>query len=147
MTTVTMVDPIDEVIVELRAYAPLVAELGVNVPLGVVSVWGGALPAGVGPNPRPYVIVRRLSLTRNRRAGVTYVRASVIATHMTERQAALLYGLCSDALDIRGPRSSGGTSIFQSKEEIGGQPTTDPQTSYPQELGIFEIFTADRVTP
>jgi len=128
------VDPIGRLISELRADAGVSAIVG-------VKVWGAELPDNVSADPRPYVLVHRLIATRMKRAPVQAVRVSAQCVAKTPRLAAQLYGAVSDALHIKGPRGiSGGVGIYLSSEEMGGQPSTDPQTGWPYETALYECF-------
>jgi Protein of unknown function (DUF3168) len=131
---VTVADPIGEIITELRA------DSGVGSIVGT-KVWGAEIPDKASPDPRPYLLVKRVSATRLKRAPVQTVRVSVQCVAKTPRLAAELYGAVSAALHVTGPRgyTSGKIGVYLSTDE-GSSPLTDPQMGWPYEQAVFSVW-------
>ena len=141
-----MIDPMGKLLAELRANGPLTAETAGHV-------WAGELPdrfQGATPStdPRPYVLLHHLGNRRGRHNPVGYFRVQVTSVGKSPRLATKLYGLVSDVLHDAGPRyASGGTAVYRSEEEIGGQPANDPVTGWPVEISIYEVWAATLSVP
>jgi hypothetical protein len=135
----TVADPIGRLITELRVDAGVAALVGTRV-------WGAEIPDNVSSDPRPYILVHRVLAVRMKRAPVQAVRVSIQCVGLTPRLAAVLYGAVSDALHVKGPRyTSGGIGIYLSEEEVGGQPLTDPQTGWPYETAVYNVWATTAV--
>ena len=136
-----MIDPMGRILAELRASAPLATETGGRM-------WAGEIPEKFQGQPvpkdsRPYVLLHRLGLSRGRHNPVGTFRLSATCMHKTPRDAARLYGMVSDVLHDTGPRyTPGGTAVYRSEEEVGGQPGTDPLTGWPFEIAVYQVWAA-----
>lgn len=138
-----MKDPLGVVVQELRA-DPVVG----GIVAGRVS---GEMPDPDWPeDPRPMVIVTELSVVRRkpqlqvpRYAIRCYGAGDDDDPRVAPRTSRQLYGAVSDALYLRGPRTgSGGRAIYQSTEDVGGQPGEDPGTGWPYRAAIVRLIAA-----
>lgn len=98
-------------------------------------------PAAPGDSP-PFVLVRRLSRVR---IGLHRTRSRIVVTAfaLNEVQASQIMLRVSPALHLAGPRlRASGVAIYNSKEEIAGQPGSDPDTGWSTEASIYIIHAA-----
>lgn len=110
--------------------------------LGVIAIAGERVRGGepvFGDKP-PMVIVTRMTTTRDpggqqqRRIGLQEVFLGLKCYGTTKRQAAQLYGACSDALHMHAPMvDAQGRAIFTIADDVGASSGTDPGTDWPWE--------------
>lgn len=138
-----MTDPTGQLLAELRADGPLVAECTVG------RIWAGEKPELVNgvalpPDARPYVILRPLIVAREPRNPKGLHRYVVQCVHKTPRDAKRLYGLVSDVLHDKGPRTSATkVGIWHSYEDPGSANyQVDPSTFYPYWQATYSVFAA-----
>jgi hypothetical protein len=140
-----MVDPLGRIFTDLRADSALAAETGGKIWAEVPALWNGQpLPE----DPRPYVLVNPLAVGRGRHIPIDTHRIAITCYGKDPRLAARLYGLVSDVLHDAGPRhTAGGTALYRSEEEVGGQPANDPLTGWPVNISIYQIWAASAPVP
>ena len=135
-----MVDPMGLIFANLRGNHALAAETAGHIWAEVPALFNGEeLPE----DPRPYVLVNPLAVGRKSHMPLGVFRIAVTCYGLDPRLAARLYGLVSDALHDVGPRmTAGGIAIYRSEEEVGGQPANDPNTGWPINISIYQVWAA-----
>jgi hypothetical protein len=135
------IDAVGKIILELRADTAVAAIVG-------TKVWGQEIPDNIDADPRPFILVHNLVNVPHSREPLQNSRVSIMAVGLTPRLAAALYVAVSNALHDKGPRhTAGGTAIYRSHEEAGGQPMTDPQTGWPSSTAIYVLQAASIPLP
>ena len=142
----TTPDALGSIVVELTAGLQPSGDGG-----SVVTVRGGDRYTGTNETPSeppvsgdrpPLVRVVRLS---RRRVGLhrTVNRIAAISYGNDPEHASAINLRVGDLLQLAGPRlRSNGVAIYNSKEEIGGQPGQDPVTGWSTETSIYIVHAA-----
>lgn len=95
---------------------------------------------GAGSYQR-FVVLVNLGRSLITRVPVQAKRIGYRAYGVTPQDASALAGDIADVLHLKGARSgSGGRWIFQSIEEVGDEPETDPQTHQPYSTGVISLL-------
>jgi hypothetical protein len=119
--------------------------------LGVIAIAGARVRGGEpaqGDKP-PLVVVSRMTTSRDpagsssRRIGLQEVFLGIKCYGVTKRQAAQLYGACSDALHMHAPLvDEEGRAIFSIADDVGTASGQDPGTGWPWEDTTVRVIAA-----
>lgn len=110
-----------------------------------VTVRGGRRHTGTagsaGDQP-PLVIVRRLTRVRFHPVAARY-RIAILCFGLDPKLATDLNLRVSDVLHLMAPSlSASGVALYGTREEIGGQPSVDPDTDWSMETSIYIVHAA-----
>jgi hypothetical protein len=145
-----MITPMGALVSELKA-GPLGTLVNGRIrggrPRGaVIAADGTVTDAGDARGPGDYikfVVLVHLGHSRVKgKAPVQTVRIGYRTYGETPEQASVVALALSEAVHNIGPRIRGGTLIFRTYDDTGGEAGEDPGTKQPFEDGVIEVFAA-----
>jgi hypothetical protein len=132
-----MLDPLGKLLIELRDDVEVDAIVDGRV-RGNEPKAGDAQPLG---DYQAFVVITELASPRIPRVPVQRVRYGVRCYGRTFQEARSLYGACSDAIHLLGPRlHANGLGIYISIDDTGGTASRDPDTKQPLVDFVIELL-------
>jgi len=132
-----MMDPLGKLLLELRDDLEVDALVDGRV-RGQEPAPGDAMGAG---QYKAFVVISTLATPRLPRVPVQRSRYGVRCYGRTPQEAMELYGACSDAIHLIGPRlKSNGLGIYISLDDTGGTASRDPDTQQPLVDFVIELL-------
>lgn len=93
----------------------------------------------------PVILVQDRLHARARGVGMyNPARVALRVFGQTAEEASAIYRAAALLLHGRGPLSRPRGRVWKVFEEVGAQPTEDPDTHWPVTFGVFDLYMADR---
>lgn len=99
----------------------------------------------IGVERPPFLLLQDRPAVRDRGVGAYLpARVRLAAYGRTAEEAAAMYRAASALLHRQGPVVNDHGRAWRVFEEVGSQPTEDPDTKWPITFGVFDLYMADR---